>query len=424
MKKLIQSFIILAVAVAFFSSCEKDAGIEYDSIQYGDAPAFSDAIETSNVKDSTFTLTFTPTVKGYIYYMVQDSAMEDPSRADVINYGEDNGNKILVEDQNGEYTVTPADLEPTHVYEVFAVHTNEKGVGTLHEKVVVETTDTYAPVVMGFTPAPSLAGITSAFGGNPYAAGYPAEAPLAIHFNEPVFYNSDYSITITGFLSGLQYEVPADSIEDGSSKVLIHHETLPYNGDIIFVSVDSAAFGDGKGNAFSGFDSYLSAEGYVYGWFFGTAPNPGHVLSNIFSNFQGEYLSNSYDPADSTTLMYGDEVTLSQNEEGGYFVTVEGFNGYEGASATFQMKEDQSYKYLTCERQSINDVYYIEPLSDLYEAHGTWNPSDYSLSIDLAIREKQTGTLVEKVHQVYVKRTAKKSMQKNLQGIAYPLIYD
>ena len=426
MKRLINYILVLIFAGAFFTACEEDpADVNYEKLNYGDAPAFSDAIQTSNVGDSSFTLTFTPSTEGYIYYAVQDTAQDDLSRDAVIAYGESNGTKIEVDNPDKDFTAVPKELAPTHVYEVFAVHTNEMGVGTLHDKVTVKTTDTYDPVVMEFTPTPTLDG-AAIIGGDPYAYGYPASEPLQITFNEPVYYNSNHSVHITAPFAGYSYTVPPDSIEaDGSSTVTIGHETLPYNGALIFVNVDSAAFNDGKGNDYDGFDTYIDSEGYVHNFFFATAPNPDNVLANIFGNFSGEFVSKSYSSADSSTLYHQDTVGLTTSTEDGYTVTINNFNGLEGATATLQFKEDGPYKYITCERQSINDTLYIEPMENTYNDHGQWNPGDYSFDLGVEVRHKGDASLMESVYQQYMPtgQTKKKGSQEVEGAQPYDFLY-
>ena len=290
--------------------------------------------------------------------MVQDTAQDDLTKSDVVN----NGNELRIKNPDTTYTVQPTELAPTHVYEIYAVHTNEQGVGTMHEIVNVKTTDTYSPVLSALQPAPMYEG-AAFFGGDYYASGYSADEPLYMQFNEPVYYNSDYSITIETPFAGYSYTVPADSINAGSSVVTINHETLPYNGAFLFVQIDSAAFNDGKGNVHGGIESYYTASGGyltgLYGWFFYTAPNPNLVLDNIFSNFSGDYLSESFQTSDSTTLMHEDTVSLTQSTEDGYIVTVNDFNGFEGASVDLEFKEQMGYKYLICKEQSINDTLYV-----------------------------------------------------------------
>lgn len=416
MKRIIYYIFVLFIGVGFFTSCE-EGDITHDPIEYGNAPAFTSAITTSNISDSAFTVTFTPSVKGYIYYVIQDTAAADLTADEVIN----SGTSITVDNAEEQYTVTPTELDPTHMYEIFAVHANEQGVASdLHEKVTVKTTDTYSPVLMGLSPAPSLDGYF-----DPYGAGISADASLLLQFNEPVYYDSDYNVTISD-LFGLMapYTVPADSIMTDGNIVTINHPTLPYQ-DIIFVSVDSAAFNDGNGNVWSGISSYEDG-GYVYGWYYGTGPNPDNVLANIFGNFQGSYESTSYDVADSTTVLHTDTVTVTQSTEDGYMVTISDFNGIAGASATLEFKESGSYKYIVCPEQEIDADHYVEARSDVWGDHGQWMTSDYSFNIDLVVRAKATGAIVEEVHNEYLPISAKKSAVKrtHFKGIPYKFLYE
>jgi hypothetical protein len=410
MKKYINYIIILFFGAALFTACEDEVTVEDERLEYGDAPTFQEAITTSNVEDSTFKITFQPSVKGYIFYVVQDSAQDDPTQTDVIN----SGNKLEVEYPDSAYTVQPKALAPTHVYEIFAFHANEEGVGTMHDRVLVKTTDTYAPVLQGTVPAISLDGYFE-----PYNSGYPASDPIYMTFNEPVVYNSNYDVTITS-RGGYSETVSADNIIADSSVVTIKHDTLPYQ-DLIFVSVDSAAFHDGKGNNWAGVESYISFPN-VYGFFYGTAPNPDHVLDSIFGNFSGKYLSKSFDPSpDSSNLLHEDTVNLTQSTEDGYIVTVNDFNGMEGSSVDLEFKEQGDYKYLTCREQSINDTLYVESANELFVDNGKWNPTTYTFNIDLVVKRQDNGALVEEVHNEYIPISSKSQLIefRDMRGVPY-----
>lgn len=421
MKKLSKNIfhlfaLTIAAALLVFSSCEQEAMKEFDSVPTAGTPSLS--LSVDSYTDSAMTVAYDLGTAGRVTMALYSMPADTPTveSMEIRDLGGAMGIRYMKHDgENATGTATFMDLEPGMDYIVFGIgHNTDGNVSNLVSVNPVTTEDTHPPMVEGFTPSPSLNGYF-----DPYADGYPADAPVQIHFQEPVVYNSDYGITIDA-LSGFSYPVPADSIVVNGSTVTIKHETLPYNGDIIFVSVDSGAVEDRYGNAWDGIDSYLSGN-TVYGWYYGTAPNPNNVLGNIFSNFSGEYETAFYAQSDSTTEIFVDTVSLSQSTDDGFMVTHPNFRGWgEDYAVEYEFQEESSYKYLTCKEQTLDSDLFVEAFSDAFEDNGSWRTSDYGFNISVNIRYISDGTLFDSYYIEYTKVTdGTKSL--DLTGVPYKI---
>jgi len=406
--------LVIAAAMLVFAGCEQEAMEEYNSVPTAGKPSLS--ISVGDFTDSTLTVSYDLGSAGRVTLAIYSMPADTPTVANMEIRNLENAMAFryqIHDNENATGSVTFAGLEPGMEYTAFAIgHNTDGNVSDLYSVSPVTTEDSHPPILEGLTPSPSLAGYQ-----DPYANGYPADDPVQLHFQEPVVYNSDYGATITSMF-GFNYTVPADSITASGSTVTINHPTLPYNGDIIFVSVDSGAVEDRYGNAWDGIESYLSGN-TVYGWYFGTAPNPDNVLANIFGNFSGEYETAFYEQSDSSTLAYIDTVSLTQSTGDAYMVTHPNFLGWGADYATsYEFQESSSYKYLTCEEQELDADYYVEAYSDALEDNGTWKSSDYSFNISVNVRASADGSLIGSYYIEYTKIT-NDTKALELQGVPY-----
>jgi len=414
MKKILKYLAIFTASILVFTACNDDE-LDWKKLEYQAATnAFTGAITITSIQDSSFIANFQPAVLGSIYYIMQDSSEADIT--DNIALIED-GEFLKVETLDEVISVQFSDLVQNTTYEIFAVNVNASGVpSAIHEKILVTTIDTYAPVLLSFTPA----------GQDPRAL---ANQPIVLTFDEPIAsYDATKTLWYHSYFYGVDYVVPEDSITISGNQVIVNLGLLKYN-DYCFLDIEEGAFLDYNGNVNEAIESGVVG-GYLVGIWFRVEKDPATQLAGVFENFLGDYVCTDYLNADSVTVDYGPYgVTVTENTATTepYDVIISNFWAW-GDANTFVVTFNTNYT-LTSNIQKLavgmdnlygpanygDEFIYAKIWSaDPYMTPiGEWSYTDFSFNFAVSFFNNYYGQLYDDLYQEYVKDDGTKTLKTN-----------
>ena len=231
---------------------------EFNSSKLADPVVLS--VVVAQVGDSAVQLTATNPSDGYITLgLLEDPGEElelDPEAFFTQNY---KGVTFVTKKvtKNVPISIDFDELVQYTDYVVYAVSSNADGVIGEIVNLSFSTNDSHSPELV--TTSPEV-GTTE----------MPLTGELVLEFDEPVKYDSTKLLQYYFYWDDVTVQNQALNVTVEGNSVTITSDSMPRNGEYVFVSWAEGAFTDLSDNAIEALSSYLDGEGDTHGIYYGT----------------------------------------------------------------------------------------------------------------------------------------------------------
>jgi hypothetical protein len=233
MKKIITRITAVLFLGLLIMGCDEWETYENPALQ--SAPDVT--LSLVSVQDSTVTVGVNTNASGYVSVMITDDTTmtEEDVDGELLLIGNISGieSQILEAASAGtvQYSFSSGLIQNSY-YQVFAVASNEDGMYSSVQKLLVQTDDSYAPYLKSTAPSKS----TEAAQENTFS--------VELEFSEPVQLSDDPVFKFSYYYDDEEHVVDADNIVVDGSTVTVSQNKIPHNGEWVFLSWEEGAVTD------------------------------------------------------------------------------------------------------------------------------------------------------------------------------------